>query len=383
MNKLRVGFLCALDPTSPYAFSGSLQRMRLALEATDIELSLIGLDAVRPGRLQQKIGQVRQRINPGWRPGPARERRQQRLIARDMRQHRPQVVFAPIASTLLKRWEHDTPVVYCSDATPKLMEGYYTPYEPATDAAGPGLPDDEGAVRRAAAAVYSSRWAADSAVNDYGIDPAAVHIVPLGANFSGGRELVELERREIAAPLRLLFISKYWVRKGGDLAVAAAGILRERGLPVELHIVGSDPPVQLPDWVSFEGFLAKDQPKQAERMRFLLQNCQLFILPTRADCTPVVLNEAHAYGMPAVSTDTGGVSSVVEDGVTATLLPVEAPAKAWADAVAELWADPDRLRAMSIAARRRYEDCLTWEAWARGVLRIMRQVVEADGQAVS
>ncbi len=64
------------------------------------------------------------------------------------------------------------------------------------------------------------------------------------------------------------------------------------------------------------GYLDKSRPKHAARLRALYAAAHLFVLPTRADCTPMVLAEAGAHGTPVLVTDTGGVGSLVMEGVT-------------------------------------------------------------------
>ncbi|MGH8191885.1 MAG: TIGR03088 family PEP-CTERM/XrtA system glycosyltransferase [Rhodanobacteraceae bacterium] len=53
----------------------------------------------------------------------------------------------------------------------------------------------------------------------------------------------------------------------------------------------------------------------------LLDSCDVFVLSSIAEGMPVTLLEAMAAGLPVVATDVGGVASVVERGVTGTLIP--------------------------------------------------------------
>jgi glycosyltransferase involved in cell wall biosynthesis len=48
----------------------------------------------------------------------------------------------------------------------------------------------------------------------------------------------------------------------------------------------------------------------------------VFVLPTQADCVPVVLTEASAYGLPILSTAVGGVSTIGEDKVNGRVFPL-------------------------------------------------------------
>ena len=69
---------------------------------------------------------------------------------------------------------------------------------------------------------------------------------------------------------------------------------------------------------------------------------------------PKVLIEAAACGRPVVTTDHPGCRHAVEPGVTGVLVPSRDPF-ALADAISELLSNPEYLRKMSLASRRRAE----------------------------
>src|SRR5205085_668194 len=110
--------------------------------------------------------------------------------------------------------------------------------------------------------LYSNDWAAASAVRDYAIDAGRVKVVPFGANVEGfgsgedGRAIIAGRRLD---PIRLLFIGKDWERKRGNLAVAIATGLNQRGVRTHLHIVGSDAPPS--PFVTGHGFVSNATPE--------------------------------------------------------------------------------------------------------------------------
>ena len=82
----------------------------------------------------------------------------------------------------------------------------------------------------------------------------------------------------------------------------------------------------------------------------ILADADVAALSSRNEGTPVALIEAAAAGVPAVSTDVGGVRQVVRDGETGRLVP-PGDADALAAALIELLDDPAARRAMGGRAR--------------------------------
>lgn len=72
----------------------------------------------------------------------------------------------------------------------------------------------------------------------------------------------------------------------------------------------------------------------------LLSECDVFVLSSCSEGMPVTVLEAMAAGLPVVATDVGGLSSVVDSGVTGTLVPAGTP-DVLADALAAYLRDED------------------------------------------
>ena len=294
-----------------------------------------------------------------------------RAIERMLARHpEVEVLLAPVASTLLPYLRTDLPVVYVSDATLPLLERYYARQVRLSDAAHARAVAMEGrAVRKASVAAYPTRWAAASARADFGIPEDRLLVAPFGPNLMTLPDRATALAPRAPGPPRLLFCAVEWERKGGDLLLGAARLLEERGLAVEVSVMGVAPPAgtRVPGNVAVLDRLDKNDPAQAARFADVFAQADLFVLPTRADCFGMVFCEAAAFGVPSLSARTGGVPEVVLDGRTGRLLEPEAGPEGYADAIAALAGDPERLAAMGRAARDDFETRLNWEAWARAV----------------
>lgn len=273
----------------------------------------------------------------------------------------------------------DLPIVLALDATVVALRDYYPAY---SHLVGPSIREliatERLATRRAALLLYSSTWAARSALEAYGVDPAKVHVIPFGANLEHPPAAADLARRRRGKPCRLLFLAVEWERKGGDIAVDTLRALGGLGVEAELIICGCTPPVPIDDpRIRVIPFLDKQDPQQRAEFESLLMDCDFLLLPTRGDCTPNAISEANAFGLPAVTTDTGGVPEMVIDGETGFLLPLEAGGDAYAAVIARAVATWERCEVLSRNARAHYEQRLNWDAWARSAIPLISAVAGA------
>jgi glycosyltransferase involved in cell wall biosynthesis len=230
---------------------------------------------------------------------------------------------------------------------------------------------------RARLVAYSSEWARRSAIDDYGADPARVHVLGFGPNLASLPGLAAVERAIRArtpSPLRLLLLGVDWRGKGADIAVEVARRLVERGVPTVLDVVGMVPPrgTRLPSCVRIHGFLRKSDPHEAAQLADLVRAAHLSVLPTRFDCTPVAVAEAAAHGVPCIAPAVGGLRSVVVDGESGLLVPPGAGADAYVDRIVAVISTPGGLPSLARGARHHQQLRLDWRRSATHLLDLLR-----------
>ena len=103
-------------------------------------------------------------------------------------------------------------------------------------------------------------------------------------------------------------------------------------------------------------------------------------LTSRNEGTPLALIEAGAAGRPVVSTDVGGVRSVVADGVSGILAP-PGDVAAVSRALARLLAEPDTRRRMGEAGRHRVQERFGHQRLLADIRALYGQVL--SGQPVT
>ncbi|MBN1266970.1 MAG: glycosyltransferase family 4 protein [Anaerolineales bacterium] len=301
-----------------------------------------------------------------------------RQVSRVLKTMEVDFVFSP-GTIPIAYLETDLPIFFWTDATFAAMINYYPHYSflsPVSIRHGHAM--EQSALDRARLAIYSSAWAAQSALTYYSADPARVKTVPLGINLDPGltdEDLSAVLEARARGPIRLLFSGLDWKRKGGDIAVRTAEILHGRGVNIELHIVGTTPEGPVPPYVYTHGFLNRFIPGHLRKLDSLFRSTHFLILPTRAECAAVVLSEASAYGIPSLTTDVGGNASLIEEGHNGYLFPLDAGAESYANRIQQLLADRETYSKIAHMAFQVYSSRLNWRKSIETVTAKIREVL--------
>jgi glycosyltransferase involved in cell wall biosynthesis len=106
------------------------------------------------------------------------------------------------------------------------------------------------------------------------------------------------------------------------------------------------------------------------------RQARLLVMPSYYETFGISAIEAMSFGLPVVATRVGGLSEVVEDGVTGLLVPPDDPI-ALGEAIQELLRDPRRCAKYGAAGRDKVRSCYTPERIARETLRFYESVLSA------
>ncbi len=301
-----------------------------------------------------------------------------RQLQKELKKRPVDILFVSASSQLIAYLETDIPVVYMTDATFQQLQGYY-PYfsNLAKYNVAQGIALDKKAFQKTAHCMLASEWNKNSAIHDYGIDSGKISVVPFGAN---------LDKIPVAADLtsttslqcRLLFLGVEWERKGGEIALQTFRLLKQKGNNPHLHIIGCVPPHDLSGEknITVIPFLDKNKPDDFSKLNTIFLETDFLLLPTRAECAGVVFSEASAYGIPSVTTDTGGVSTYVKNDMNGFTLSLQAGADDYAVKIGQLLADKDALQNLKLSARKYYEENLNWDQWGRRFQQIAERLVK-------
>ena len=214
----------------------------------------------------------------------------------------------------------------------------------------------------------------------YGHPPGRIWYVPNGVSeeYFQSRDFGE------ALAHRLLYVGTWLDRKGIYYLAEAYTDLASRSPELQLTVAGCAIPeehvkaffpAELHDRISVVPFLARDA------MPRLYASHDIFVFPSLMEGMPLTLLEAMAAAMPVVTTNTCGMSDLIEDETNGLLVPA-ANAPALGAAIERLRNSQDLRRTLGLRAQesaKRY----TWDRIARQLERVLLLAADSRRQVGS
>jgi glycosyltransferase involved in cell wall biosynthesis len=269
------------------------------------------------------------------------------------------------------------PIVLWTDALFAGLLGFYS-LSPKLSAKSIGEGNEVTAqcLSRCALAIFSSDWAANSAIELYGMNKEKVKVVPFGANithFPTFTEVNDLISRREKNKIKLLFLAKSWRRKGGDIVLAVAKALYEAGYPVELNIVGYIPEElnPIPPYIKSYGFVSKHTPEGRQFIQTLLAESHFLFVPSRAEAYGIVFCEANAYGVPCLTTHVGGIGTVIKDNINGKTFSLYATVKEYCDYIVATMQNRAQYESLAKSSYHEFETRLNWKVATEEVTRLI------------
>jgi glycosyltransferase involved in cell wall biosynthesis len=153
--------------------------------------------------------------------------------------------------------------------------------------------------------------------------PNGLDLVDIGLDPKAARR--KAEDFLLHRPLRLLYIGRFAPEKGVDVVLQACAALRSRGGGFRLTLIGEGPEdwalrslvnkFELDDHCTFLGAIPRS------RLGSYLLEHDLLVVPSLSEPLGNVVLEGMAGACLVVASNTGGIPSMVEHGVTGLLFP--------------------------------------------------------------
>ncbi|GAA4373025.1 hypothetical protein GCM10023186_03150 [Hymenobacter koreensis] len=298
-----------------------------------------------------------------------------RRFSRKIQASKFDILLAPASFTEIAYLRTDVPIIYCEDSTLGQLIDFYPGLTGLLDYSKRELNQLESKALGAAALVcYSSEWAAESAIRDYGVDPHKVVVIPFGANYPAPVSREEALKTPDLTQCNLFLLGGEWGRKGGDIAYQTLVELNDQGISTHLTVVGCQPP-DLKNYThpNFHviPYLNMGVPEDLARLDAIFRETHFFLLPSRAECAAIAFGDANSFGIPVITTNVGGISSFIEEGCNGFMLPLTATSSDFASAIAHVWKDPVSYAQLRQQSRERYEQVLNWDVWATRMKEVL------------
>ncbi len=201
------------------------------------------------------------------------------------------------------------------------------------------------------------------------------HVVHEGALYP--EEVPDRTHRPGRAPL-IVSVGVISRRKGSDLFVAAAGIVREQRPDTRFMIVGSPTDPLDAEWAEAVLLRAREhgvEHRSRADIPALLEEADVFVLPSRVDPCPIALLEAMGSGLAVVGTAVDGIPEELDGGGAGELVAPEDPA-VLASAILRLLDDPERRARLGSAARKRATTHYSVERQALGIEAVWLEALD-------
>lgn len=287
------------------------------------------------------------------------------------------VIIAPDCASEIAFLETDIPIVLIEGGTFALWRNKPSYLNLLKRSSYEANMLQELALKKASLILNPSEWAARSVIEDYHTDPQKVHVLPYGANIDNPSPLEFVQKKKKSDRCRLLFVGVDWQGKGGDIAFETLLKLEEMGIRAELIVCGCVPPGKFShERITVIPYLNKNDERQHKEMENLFMTADFFLLPTREELFGIVFCEASAFGLPIITTNTGGISGAVKDGENGFMLPLSADGSEYAEVIAKIYRDDERYAEMVRASRAAFEQRLNWDTWAITFRKLLAEMFE-------
>lgn len=239
-------------------------------------------------------------------------------------------------------------------------------------------------LERAALSVFPAQWQKEYALG-FGVSPTKVKLLSFGANIDDpGRSAVDQRILNISrgiSTVKLLFVGRDWLAKGGDVALKTVELLRKAGVNAQLTVVGTTLPDR-PAYVQVYGKLNKAKKQDANRLDELFRESYSLIFPSLHEGSAISPREAAAYGVPTLAYRIEGLTNSVIEDASGVLLEVGAEPQGFADIIQKFLADPKSYSQLCLTTRKTFEANYDWRVSIANLRMLFEDVLNAKSEAL-
>lgn len=182
----------------------------------------------------------------------------------------------------------------------------------------------------------------------------------------------------LAKPLRLFSVGRaHWI-KGYGYALETCKILKEKHINFHYTIIGGTDDEELQFLIADLGlqeYVSLTDRMPQEEVFEEMRKASLLLMPSVEEGIPNVAVEAMALGVPVLSTNCGGISELIENGVEGWVVPIRNPEAMAEGVMAFSNLSLERINEVRGAARKKVELQHSEEGMVRGMEELYYEVL--------
>ena len=223
-------------------------------------------------------------------------------------------------------------------------------------------------LERADCIVVQSSFCRDSMVWN-GIPESKILINPMGVDTSTFQP-----RQSVPIKPRFICVGTICLRKGHQYLFRAFELVKKRLPDAELICVGQYKTDFRCERTKWEGTFRHIPHLSHSDLATLLQSCTAFVFPSQEEGIARAQIEALAAGLPVIGTHEGGATTLVRDGIEGMIVRGRDP-RHIADAMIQVFLDPNLNRKMGEAALQKGAAKNTWQDYGGRLLSLYEQKI--------
>ena len=380
---MRIAYTTIFDARDIHQWSGIPYHMSNACKEIDIQVDYIGslTQKLPPFFKAKQIWKkwiAHQHDSPRFHPVVIKNYAKQ--VTQQLKSLSVDAILAPLINPIAYL-DCKQPIVLWTDALYAALLGFYSPSSHRSSRSSLEINRTTfECLSRTSLAIFSSDWAARSALELYGINKEKVKVVPFGANIDSYPNYSDIQtiiKNRSHHTIKLLFLAKEWERKGGEVVLAVTKALHDAGHSVELTLIGCTPKNlnPIPAYIQPLGFISKFNLEGKLKIQNLLKESHFLFVPSRAEAYGIVFCEANAFGMPCLTTYVGGIGTIVKDHLNGMTFALDASIQTYCDYIVNMMQDRKRYEALALSSYNEFITRLNWKVATEQVKKMIEEII--------
>lgn len=148
-------------------------------------------------------------------------------------------------------------------------------------------------------------------------------------------------------------------------------------METELIIVGCQPTIDepIPNFIRSLGFISKSTERGLNEINGLLAESHFLVLPSRAEAFGIVFCEANSFGVPCLSTNVGGIPTVIKDDLNGKTFSKDANITEYCTYISNLFSNYSQYKNLALSSFNEYQFRLNWSVTGQTVKKLLVELI--------